>query len=219
MIVDRSCGDSGYGGYGFMFIAIFLVVLFSLFRRGYGDDCGHVGTAGCVASGVGGLTAAADLMTFNRYSNYMDPELARIQREQEEQTCEVIKGQAAIQHDIDNQTCEIEKGLFAVQKNCDRNALEAERQFTAYVADQKNEKIGELRLALAEKEAKLLQQETLSVMNNQFCLLNNRITRLDDQVLKEPPFYASGGTPYVNQCIPTHLSSGCCGSGFGGFRG
>lgn len=193
------CDDSGNrGGIGFMLLAIFLIVLFVLFRRDNSP----------IAEGLGGLLPAAttlmtqaspaDQIAINRQANFVDPEIAQIRRDQAVDTG-VLSGL------IDRQTCDIlrsvDQSTARTVENANRNALEAERIFTQSRLDERDDRIAELRQQLSEKDNRILHQQTLNALYNSTCQLDNRLTRMEDRMLQKPPFYAAGGTPLIGPCV------------------
>jgi hypothetical protein len=123
------------------------------------------------------------------------------------QTCELGRQIEQVRFDGARETCEI-------IRNQDRLAAENERLVLQGRIDFERDRVGELRLALAEKEARILHQETLNAIGRSDCQLNGRIdqlggvldhrlTRIEDKMLKKPPFFAAGGVPLVSGVIPT----------------
>lgn len=51
-------------------------------------------------------------------------------------------------------------------------------------------------------QAKFMQQESLNAANQQFCIINNRLTRMEDNLPHRPPFYAFGGVAATSFCPP-----------------
>ena len=70
-----SAAYAGYGGIGLFLMAIFLIILFAAFRQHHNG-----GDMASVANALGEFHPrenCADKLTWSRYANYMDPEVAR----------------------------------------------------------------------------------------------------------------------------------------------
>lgn len=119
MILDEHCGYGGGFGGGGLLIVIALIVLFAAFRGGiggYGHDGGYAGAG----AGYGGFTAAADMMTMNRYANYEDRDIASIQKQNAVDTGLIIKNQDTIAMNqerlfLQNQIQELRDGKLALE--------------------------------------------------------------------------------------------------------
>lgn len=211
---------AGYGGIGLFLMAIFLVVLFSLFCRS-NDRCGEV-REGC-----------ADKLTWSRYANFVDPEIMRNHVEQCRDTGEIRKDIATengqILASIDRQTRDIQ----LVQERTANNitlgqaaiAREQERLFFQGELSRKNDAIAEQReralilegrLMQAEnaREADRRQMETMGAMHAQFAALSSRVAGIECSMVKTPQFYPYGGIASVNLCgyQPCHTATGGCGT-------
>lgn len=182
--------DGAYGGVGILLFVVVLIVLFAAFRRdGFG---GHDGHGGIHVNG-GGLGYNGIGTCFPAASTPMTTwEMAQIHRDQAVDT-------GAIIHSNDMQTCEIERGQAAIIQNQQQIAAAQERTFfTEKLADMREKFLCAENKALQQEsmwQAKFMQQETVNAMNQQFCLLNNRITRIDDNMLHRPPFHPFGCSP------------------------
>lgn len=190
-------GGSGIGGGygGIILIAIILVLVFMGmgFRGGHGghgDGYGHGH-----GYGRGCEDSCADKMTWTRYANYEDPADARIEKEIACTTGQ-IKTQAAVDtgaiiHALDQQTCEIKIGEMAIMQNQQKLAMEAERMFMG-------NQINNLRDRNLELKGKLLQQETVNTIQAGNGQISHRLDQIECGMVKHPPFYAAGGSPYIN---------------------
>lgn len=187
-------GGSGLGGGygGIILIAIILVLVFMGmgFRGGHGgyDSYGHGHGRGCNDS-------CADKMTWSRFANFEDPAIAGIAKEVACTTGQ-IKTQAAadtgaIIHALDQQTCEIKMGEMAIVQNQQKLAMEAERMFMG-------NQINNLRDKNLELKGRLLQQETVNTIQAGNGMINHRLDQIECGMVKHPPFYAAGGSPYIN---------------------
>lgn len=188
-------GGSGLGGGygGIILIAIILVLVFMGmgFRGGHGGfdgGFGGHGRRGCDDS-------CADKMTWSRFANFEDPAIAGIAKEVACTTGQ-IKTQAAadtgaIIHALDQQTCEIKMGEMAIIQNQQKLAMDAERLFMG-------NQINNLRDANLELKGKILQQETVNTIQSGNCMINHRLDQIECGMVKHPPFYAAGGSPYIN---------------------
>lgn len=201
-------GWGGYGGGGIVLLVVVLIVLFAAFRGGLGGHDGH--HAGNFGPGWGGIGSCFPAAT----TPVTTMEMAKINRDQAVDT-------GAIIHALDVQTCDIEKGQAAIIQNQMATAATQERTFfTEKLADMREAKLCAEAKALQQESmwaAKFMQQETLNAVNQQFCLVNNRLTRIDDNMLHRPPFYAAGGVAAVNPCPPfpffgpaREAREGCC---------
>lgn len=208
---------AGFGGIGLFLMAIFLLVLFSLFRHGRNDER----TEGC-----------ADKMTWARYANFVDPEMSRTHLDQARDTGQIRKDLAV---DNGNVLCAIDRQTGSLllnqekiardQENLVQNvAREQERYFYQAQLDGKNEKLAEQREKLLmldntlqhERNANLsqrLHQETMAAIANQSCIVNNRITSIEGQMIKQPPFYPLGGVACMTPCPPYGYSAASTGCG------
>lgn len=201
----RGYGDGyGYGGAGIVLLVVVLIVLFAAFRGGFGHDGHRDGGHAGPGWGIGGcFPAATTPMT--------TMEMAKISRDQAVDT-------GAIIHALDVQTCDIERGQAAIIQNQQQIAAAAERTFfTEKLADMREKMLCAEAKALQQESmwaGKFMQQETINQMNQQFCVLNNRITRIDDNMLSKPPFYPLGGVAAINPCPPFPVApaavGGCC---------
>lgn len=209
VIIKEGGHDSFGGGLWFAMIAIFLVVLFVLIRRDRHDG-GYENM----------LPAMLPYMNANKGhgGGYEDYKLTELLKDQAKDTGAIIHNNdqqtAQLQHTLDMQECTTQKMLGEVMLNQNKCALDAERLFNVRTLDEKNDKLAEMRLALAEKEAKILHQETVNAIARSNCELNqrldhisghvdHRLTRMEDHMLKKPPFFAAGGVPFVHPCVPT----------------
>lgn len=189
-------GWGGGGGGGIFLIAILLIFLVmggGFFGR-HGGDGKH--------------ESCADLMTINRYGNYMDPQLAKIETEVACRTGAIQTQNAvdtgAVVHILDNQTCQIKEGLAAVLNN--QNILAREQEVMML-----NNQIANLRDDKLELKAKLLQQETVNTIQGGNCQLNHRLDRMECEMAKRPPFYTAGGFPHTQpfNFNPAPFNSNC----------
>ena len=195
---------AGGFGIGLFLMAIFLVVLFSLFCRSRDGEVRE----GC-----------ADKLTYSRYANYVDPELMRNHIDQTRDTGNIQKDIATengqIKAAIDRQTGE----LLLNQEHTTNNitlgqaaiAREQERMFYQAEINRKDENLAaqreramelhsRLMQAEAAREADRRQMETMGAMNAQFYSLTNRIAGIESSMVKAPAFYPYGGIASVNLC-------------------
>lgn len=191
-------GGYGYGGGGaglflFAIIVIFFVAIAGLWGgRGRHDGCdGFVGHRGR----WGDEDSCADKLTWSRFANFEDPAIAQIQTEIACTTGQIKTQNAldtgAIIHALDQQTCEIKLGEAAIIQNQLKLAMEAQ---TLAMQNQ----IAELREQKLELKGKLLQQETVNTINAGNCQINNRLGQIECGMVKQPPFFAAGGSPFIN---------------------
>lgn len=173
---------AGWGGGGIFLIAIlliFLVMAGAWGSHGKGHGGGHEG-------------ACADMVTLNRFGNFMDPQLAKIETEVACRTGAIQTQNAvdtgAIVHILDNQTCQIKEGQAAIIAN--QQAIAREQEVMAL-----NGKIADLRDCNLKLEGKLLQQETVNMINGGNCQLNHRLDRIECEMAKRPPFFSAGAYP------------------------
>lgn len=183
--------DGGIGGgVGILLFVVVLIVLFAAFRRdgfgGHGDHGGvHVNGGGLGYNGIGTCFPAAStpMTTW---------EMAQIHRDQAVDT-------GAIIHSNDMQTCDIERGQAAIIQNQQQIAAAQERTFfTEKLADMREKFLCAEAKSLQQEtmwQSKFMQQETINAMNVQFCNVNHRLTRIDDEMLHRPPFHPFGCTP------------------------
>lgn len=211
---------AGYGGIGLFLMAIFLVVLFSLFcRGGYGHGEAREG--------------CADKLTWSRYANYVDPEIMRNHIEQCRDTGEIRKDIATengqILASIDRQTRDIQLvqertannitlGQAAIAREQERLFFQGElgRKQDA-LAEQRERAMmleGRLMQAEAAREADRRQMETLGAMHAQFNALSGRIAGIENTMVRAPQFYPYGGIASVNLCgyQPCHSGNSGCGT-------
>ena len=214
-------GGSAYAaggfGIGLFLMAIFLVVLFSLFCRG--GQARLEPREGC-----------ADKLTWSRYANYVDPEIMRNHIDQCRDTGEIRKDIATengqILASIDRQTRDIQLTQERTTNNIILGqaaiAREQERMFYQGEINRKDERLAEQRdrantlesrLMQAEsaREADRRQMETMGAMNAQFYALTSRIAGIENSMVKAPAFYPYGGIASVNLCgyQPCHTNGGC----------
>lgn len=217
---------AGYGGVGLFLLAIFLIVLFAAFRdRQRGD--GFASVAGAMGE-FHPRENCADKLTWARYANFMDPEVARNHTEIVRMGGALEKQQAVdtgeIKSSLERQTSQLllnqERQGYAILSNQNTIAREQERMFWQAQVDAKNDKLSEARERAVMLEGQLLaanqareadrrQAELLTAMNGQFCLANNRITAIENTMLKQPPFYPVGGIAAINPC-PPYPTGSCC---------
>lgn len=200
VIGSGGLGSHGWGGgsctgiYIFAIIIVFFVAVAGFWgRRDHdgGHGFGHPGFGGCGGWGE----SCADKMTWSRYANYEDPAIAKVQTEIACTTGQ-IKTQNAIDtgqiiHVLDRQTCDIQLGEAKIIQN--QLNIAREQEVMAL-----NTKICDLREEKLELKGKLLQQETVNTINAGNCQINNRLGMIESQMVKHPPFYAAGGSPYIN---------------------
>lgn len=212
---------AGGWGIGLFLMAIFLVVLFSLFcRGGWGGHEGHAeAREGC-----------ADKLTWARYANYVDPEMAHAAVQECRDSGEIRKDLAEdngqILASLDRQTRDIqlnqERTTNTITLGQAAIAREQERMFFQGEINRKDERLAdqreratmlESRLMQAEsaREADRRQMETMGAMNAQFYSLTNRIAGIECNMVKAPQFYPYGGIASVNLCgyQPCHTNGGC----------
>lgn len=212
---------AGMGGMGLFLMAIFLVVLFSLFWRGRGTGAADGVNLASALGEFHPREGCADKLTWSRYANFVDPEIMRNHIEQAKDTGKIMTQQAIdtgkLECSIKAQTGELllnqEKTTHAILANQNNIAREQEKMFFNAQIDAKNEKLAEQRERALMLESRLMQSESareadrrqaelMNVMNGQFCLVNNRITGIEGSMLRQPPFYAFGGVAAVNPCPP-----------------
>ena len=70
-----SSAYAGYGGIGLFLMAIFLIILFAAFRQHHNN--GDMASVANVLGEFHPRENCADKLTWSRYANYMDPEVAR----------------------------------------------------------------------------------------------------------------------------------------------
>lgn len=216
----ESIGGSGTalaaGGYGIglFLMAIFLVVLFSLFCRG--RDYGHH-EEGC-----------ADKLTWSRYANFVDPEIMRNHIEQARDTGEIRKDIATengeIKASLDRQTRDIvieqERTTGAIIANANQNARDYERMFFNGEINRKNEALAEQRERIntlnaqlmasnAAREADQRQMQIMGAMHAQYEQLAGRIAGIECNMIKAPQFHPYGGIASVNLCGYNPCNTGC----------
>lgn len=196
--------ESGYGG-NFMLLAIFLLVLFVLFRR---DGAAGADAGGLISSATTLLSRAspADQIAINRQANFVDPQIAELLRSQavdtgtisgliDRQTCDILRA-------VDQQGAQARQDTSRIVENQNRIALEAERLFNQRALDDLRDKNAELRAQVSERDSRILHGDTLNALGRSNCELNNRLTRIEDHMVKRPPFFAAGGMPLVSACVP-----------------
>lgn len=210
---------AGGFGIGLFLMAIFLVVLFSLFRNGCGNGWG----SGCQRD-----DSCADKLTWSRYANFVDPEIMRNHIEQTRDTGDIRKDIATengeIKCSIDRQTrdiqIEVERTTGAIIANQNANARAAEQMFWNAELNRKAEALAEQRERIntlqaelmasnAAREADRRQMETMAAMNGQFFSLTTRLNGIENSMVKAPTFYPYGGINSVNLCGYNPCNSGC----------
>lgn len=172
-----SSAYAGYGGIGLFMVAIFLLILFAAFRQH-----NNGGDMASVANALGEFHPrenCADKLTWARYANYMDPEVARNHTEIVRQA-----GDFARQEAVD--TGEIKS---AVQQQTMQLMLGQERNTWAVLNNQNDIARNQERMFYQAREADRRQTELLTAMNGQFCLINNRVTQIEGSMLKGTPCY------------------------------
>ncbi len=211
---------SGWG-IGLFLMAIFLVVLFSLFMHGSRHDDRCVEREGC-----------ADKLTWARYANFVDPEMARnaVQecRDTGDIRREIAEENGKILASIDRQTRDIQLNQERTTGNIILGqaaiAREQERMFYQGEINRKDEKMADARERALMLESKLMQSESareadrrqveiMSAMNGQFYSLSNRIAGIECNMVQKPTFYPYGGIAAVNLC-----GYGQCNGNSGGCR-
>lgn len=197
----------GSWGIGLFLMAIFLVVLFSLFchnRNSYTPEPRE----GC-----------ADKLTWARYANFVDPEMTRNHIDQCRDTGQIRKDIATengeIKAAIDRQTGSIQLQQERTTNNIILGqaaiAREQERMFYQGEVNRKDESLASWREKAQELQARLLQSEsareadrrqmeTMAAMNGQFFALTNRIAGIENNMVKAPSFYPYGGIASVSLC-------------------
>jgi len=182
----------GHGGHGAgLYLIAILLIFFVVVAGIWGGNRHHDG------GGHGGHRDGdcAGMMTINRYGNFMDPQLAKIETEIACRTGAIEKQNAvdtgAIVHILDNQTCQIKEGIAGVINN--QNQLAHEQVVMAL--NQRIQSLQDDKLALG---GKLLQQETVNVINAGNCAIGHRLDQIECRVPDRPPFYAAGGSPFIN---------------------
>ena len=201
MICDEHHTGSGYAG--FFLLAILLVVLLAVFRgHGFGHGDGYGYGHGAHAAPV--VVAADGGHGRGHGCCCVDPAIVALEKDvligNGKLGVETQRQTGELMHALDIQTCGIKEAIGGVIANQNRVALEAERMFTCAQIDGKNEKLAELRLALAEKEARILQQETLGAIGKSNCELNHRLDQIECNMAKRPPWWPIGGVPEVSLC-------------------
>ncbi len=214
-----SSAYAGYGGIGLFLLAIFLIILFAAFRQH-----NHGGDMASVANVMGEFHPrenCADKLTWARYANYMDPEVARNHTEIIRQTGDLGRQQAVdtgeIKGKVQEQTHELvlgqERNTWAILNNQNDIARNQERMFyqareadaTRREAEQRERAIMlENKLLSSEqaREADRRQNELMAVMNGQFGLINNRVTQIEGSMLKGAPCYVQTNPVATFQCGP-----------------
>lgn len=192
------------GNSGLFLMAIFLVVLFSLFRR---NNEGRR-EEGC-----------ADKLTWARYANFEDPAMAKLQLEQAVDTGKILREQAVnagnIQFDVERQTKDIQllvgDSTRRLEIQAENIARDQERMFFQNIIDQKNEKIADLREANLRQDiraqSELNYNRTEFLLNSRHAETNWQLNRIENEMLKRPPYYGCGGIAAINACPPC----GSCG--------
>jgi hypothetical protein len=141
------------------------------------------------------------------------PSLCEVEAQEMRDAKELMHDQdknfAGLQHSMDLQGCETQKQVGLVIENQNRIALDAERQAHARDISEKNEKLAEYRAALTDEKAKNLHQETINALghtngriDNVACELRNEFAQMSARMPERMPYYAAGGTPLVNACVP-----------------
>ena len=166
-------------------VIIFLAVLFIAFRRDGHRD--------------GGLESLLPLAMLGK-QNYgaacnEDYKITELMRDQLKDTGKII-------HDVDVQNCKTREMLGDVMGNQNRLALDAERLYNQRYIDEMRERNAELRLRLSESHADKLHQETINAIGRSRCEVDGRLCRIEDNMMRRPPFIPFGGTPAVQHCVP-----------------
>lgn len=222
-------GGGTYGGVWLCLLIIFLIILYAMHRDNQRGGAGDLGAlaAGAMATREG----CADKLTWARYANYVDPELARNHHDQAVDTGKILKDMAvetgAIRCEIDKQTggllLNAEKNARDLENRMQTIAREQERYFYQAQLDDKNGKLAEQRERAVMLESRLIQEqsareadrrqaELFTAMNNNFCIVNNRITGIEGRMLKAPDFFPLGGIQCVNQCGYVPCGNNGCGT-------
>lgn len=216
---------AGYGGIGLFLLAIFLIILFAAFRqRNNGGDLASVAN---VMGEFHPRENCADKLTWARYANYMNPEVARNHTEIVRQAGEFSRQQAVdtgeIKGAIQQQTHELilgqERNSWAILNNQNDIARNQERMFyqaresdaTRREAEQRERAIMLENKLLASEQARdadRRQTELLTAMNGQFCLINNRVTQIEGSMLKGTPCYVPTQPLATFQCGPYNTCNG-----------
>ena len=210
---------AGYGGIGLFLLALFLIILFAAFRQP--NNGGDLASAANVMGEFHPRENCADKLTWARYANYMDPEVARNHTEIVRQAGEFSRQQAVdtgeIKGAIQQQTHELilgqERNSWAILNTQNAIARNQERMFyqareadaTRREAEQRERAIMlEQKLLSAEqaREADRRQTELLTAMNGQFCLIHNRGTQIEGRMLKGTPCYVPTQPLATFQCGP-----------------
>lgn len=213
------------GGIGLFMLAIFLVILFAAFRQHHGGDMASV------ANAMGEFHPrenCADKLTWARYANYMDPEVARNHTEIVRQAGEFARQQAVdtgeIKGEVQRQTHELvlgqERNTWAILNNQNEIARNQERMFyqareadaTRREAEQRERAIMlENKLLASEqaREADRRQAETVALINGQFCNVNARISNVECNMPRMAPCYVPSQPVATFVCGP-RPANGCC---------
>jgi len=210
---------SSFGGIGLFLMAIFLIILFAAFRQQHG--CNDMTSVANVMGEFHPRENCADKLTWSRYANYMDPEVARNHTEIVRQAGEFARQQAVdtgeIKGAIKDQTHQLilgqERNSWAILNNQNEIARNQERMFYQAreadagrrEAEQRERAIMlEQRLLASEnaREADRRQNELMTAMNGQFCLINNRVTQIEGSMLKGTPCYVPTQPVATFSCGP-----------------
>lgn len=210
---------SSFGGIGLFLMAIFLIILFAAFRQQHG--CNDMASVANVMGEFHPRENCADKLTWSRYANYMDPEVARNHTEIVRQAGEFSRQQAVdtgeIKGAIKDQTHQLilgqERNSWAILNNQNEIARNQERMFYQAreadagrrEAEQRERAIMlEQRLLASEnaREADRRQNELMTAMNGQFCLINNRVTQIEGSMLKGTPCYVPTQPVATFSCGP-----------------
>lgn len=216
---------AGYGGIGLFLLAIFLIILFAAFRQHNG--CGDM------AHALGEFHPrenCADKLTWSRYANYMDPEVARNHTEIIRQAGDFARQAAVdtgeIKSAVQQQTMQLmldqERSTWAILNNQNDIARNQERMFyqareadaTRREAEQRERAIMlENKLLASEqaREADRRQAETVALINGQFCNINARISNVECNMPRTAPCYVPTAPVATFQCGPYPQRS-CCGN-------
>lgn len=201
-----SSAYAGYGGIGLFLMAIFLIILFAAFRQH-----NNGGDMASVANALGECHPrenCADKLTWARYANYMDPEVARNHTEIVRQAGDFARQAAVdtgeIKSAVQQQTMQLmldqERSTWAILNNQNDIARNQERMFyqareadaTRREAEQRERAIMlENKLLASEqaREADRRQAETIALINGQFCNVNARISNVECNMPRTTPCY------------------------------